>query len=140
MANSKLNEKELTRKINDYEKKVSWHLLLVFIISGILAYQVIFNVIFLDVLYNPALGDLAVEMIPAQTNDMDEEPKVIAWTEEKNEALRTIDGIPTVLGIQIPQFYFVCIMVALGLILFNIRSYSLKRFIQALEDELHMSN
>lgn len=135
MMHAKIKEKDSEKEIINFEKKVAWYLLLVFIVSGILAYQVIFNVIFADVLYNPALGDIAVKTGFIQTDDAGDEPKVEIWREKKNAVLRSNEGIPTMMGIQIPQFYFICIMVALGLVLFNIRSCLLKRFIQSLEGE-----
>ncbi|GEM_PF-3494414 len=140
ITSSKLKEKDLDRKIQDYEKKVSWPLLLAFIVIGIFAYQVIFNVIFAGVIYNPALGDIAVKRSPTQTNYTGDELKVTTWQEKGNGTLRSIEEIPTTLGIQTPLFCFVCIMVAMGLLLFNIRLYLLKQYIQLLEGEICMYN
>ncbi|SFQ99547.1 hypothetical protein SAMN05660706_104125 [Desulfoscipio geothermicus DSM 3669] len=65
-----------------------------------------------------------------------QEPKVIIWREKKGDVTRSVNDVPTICGVQLPQFCFIAIIAALGLGMYNIRALLLKEFVLKLKDDL----
>lgn len=137
-------DREIAKRLETFEKQVSWSLLLIFLICLVIIYQIIFNIVFASVIYNPALGDTPVQYATSNqernVEDTDSEPEVVLWKENDKDLIRSQEKIPMILGVLAPQFYFVAVIAALALGMYNIRRFLLLKFAVQLRQELSAQN